>query len=129
MTRKLLLRTGKENKNSNIDITLPGRTHNIGTKHLIQQALDEITGIFEKIGFKIYDSPEIEDEYHNFDALNTPEHHPARDMQDTFYIDSKGKDKQYLLRTHTSPGQIRIMEASQPPIRAIFPGKCYGMKM
>lgn len=109
----------------NIDITLPGRTYNKGTKNLITQALDEITGIFERIGFTVYDGLEIEDEYHNFDALNTPSYHPSRDMQDTFYIDSKGKDKQYLLRTHTSPGQIRAMENSQPPIRVIVPGKCY----
>ena len=73
----------------------------------------------------IYESDEIEDEYHNFDALNTPDYHPSRDMQDTFYIDSKGKDKQYLLRTHTSPGQIRVMEKNTPPIRVIVPGKCY----
>lgn len=108
-----------------IDNTLPGRKNNKGTKHLIQQALDEITGIFEKIGFNIYEGYEIEDEYHNFDALNTPDYHPSRDMQDTFYIDIKGKDKQYLLRTHTSPGQIRVMEQSQPPVRVIVPGKVY----
>ncbi len=113
---------GQENK---IDITLPGRTHNIGTKHLIIRALEEITWIFEKIGFKVYEGNEIEDEYHNFDALNTPDYHPSRDMQDTFYVDSKGKDKQYLLRTHTSPGQIRVMENTQPPVRVIVPGKCY----
>lgn len=107
------------------DITLPGRTYNKGTKHLIQQALDEITGIFERIGFSVYEGFEIEDEYHNFDALNTPDYHPSRDMQDTFYLESKGKDKQYLLRTHTSPGQIRAMENTQPPLRIIVPGKCY----
>lgn len=110
---------------SEIDITMPGRTYNKGTRHLVQQALDEITGIFERIGFSVYEGNEIEDEYHNFDALNTPDYHPSRDMQDTFYIDSKGKDRQYLLRTHTTPGQIRVMESSQPPIRVIFPGKCY----
>lgn len=112
-------------QNDNADITLPGRTFNLGTHHLIQQALEEITGIFEGIGFKIFESPEIEDEFHNFDALNTPDYHPAREMQDTFYIDSTGKEKQYLLRTHTTPGQIHVMEKSQPPVRAIFPGKCY----
>ncbi|MDQ3019521.1 MAG: phenylalanine--tRNA ligase subunit alpha [Bacteroidota bacterium] len=115
----------KGNDNESIDITLPGRTYNKGTRHLIQQAIDEITGIFEKIGFSVYEGNEIEDEYHNFDALNTPDYHPARDMQDTFYVDSNGKDKQFLLRTHTSPGQIRIMENMQPPVRVIVPGKCY----
>ena len=107
------------------DITLPGKKYNVGTKHLINQALDDIIDIFRKIGFSVYEGFEIEDEYHNFDALNTPEWHPSRDMQDTFYLDSKGKDKRYLLRTHTSPGQIRIMENSKPPIRVLVPGKCY----
>ncbi len=108
-----------------VDITLPGRTYNKGTKHLIYQAIDQITSVFEKIGFNVYEGPEIEDEFHNFDALNTPDYHPSRDMQDTFYIDSKGKDKQYLLRTHTSPGQIRVMENTKPPVRVIVPGKVY----
>lgn len=121
-------KSGFENSNeesSEIDITLPGRKHNKGTKHLIKQAIDEITGIFEKIGFNVYEGFEIEDEYHNFDALNTPEYHPSRDMQDTFYIDSRDKDKQYLLRTQTSPGQIRVMENTKPPVRVIVPGKVY----
>ena len=108
-----------------VDITLPGRTFNKGTKHLINQALEEITGIFERIGFQVYESLEVEDEYHNFDALNTPDYHPSRDMQDTFYIESAGKDKQYLLRTQTSSGQIRIMESTKPPIRVVVPGKTY----
>lgn len=123
--KKLLIESGSSGDANEIDITLPGRTFNKGTKHLIRQAIEEITGIFERIGFDIYEGNEIEDEYHNFDALNTPEHHPSRDMQDTFYIDSKGKDKQYLLRTHTSPGQIRIMEQTKPPVRVIVPGKVY----
>lgn len=107
------------------DISMPGLKYNKGTKHLINSALDEILDIFGRIGFRIYESDEIEDEYHNFDALNTPDYHPSRDMQDTFYIDSKGKDKQYLLRSHTSTGQIRVMENNTPPIRVIVPGKCY----
>lgn len=107
------------------DISMPGLKYNKGTKHLINSALDEILDIFGRIGFSIYESDEIEDEYHNFDALNTPDYHPSRDMQDTFYIDSKGKDKQYLLRSHTSTGQIRVMENNTPPIRVIVPGKCY----
>lgn len=123
--KKTQISSSGKNKNGEIDITLPGRTYNKGTKNLIIQTMDEITGIFEKIGFSTYEGFEIEDEYHNFDALNTPAHHPSRDMQDTFYVDSKGKDKQYLLRTHTSPAQIRIMESNQPPIRVVIPGKCY----
>lgn len=115
----------KSKLKSAIDYTLPGRTSNKGTKHLINQALEEITGIFERIGFQVYESNEIEDEYHNFDALNTPDYHPSRDMQDTFYIDSKGKDKQYLLRTQTSSGQVRIMESTKPPIRVVVPGKTF----
>jgi phenylalanyl-tRNA synthetase alpha chain len=107
------------------DISLPGRTYNLGSKHLINQALDDITNIFERIGFKIFESCEIEDEYHNFDALNTPDWHPSRDMQDTFYVKGRDKDKKYLLRTHTSPGQIRVMEMHEPPVRIIVPGKCY----
>jgi phenylalanyl-tRNA synthetase alpha chain len=115
----------KDKITADVDYTLPGRTYNIGTKHLITQALEEITSIFERIGFDVYEGMEIEDEYHNFDALNTPDYHPSRDMQDTFYLDSTGKDKRYLLRTHTSPGQIRIMEQQKPPVRVIVPGKCY----
>lgn len=110
---------------SSEDFTLPGRTFNLGSKHLISQALDDINDIFKSIGFKVVDGLEIEDEYHNFDALNTPDYHPSRDMQDTFYLDSKDKDKRYLLRTHTSPAQVHIMKSQTPPVRVIIPGKCY----
>jgi phenylalanyl-tRNA synthetase alpha chain len=106
-----------------LDLTLPGRRYNVGSKHLISQALDEIIYIFRRIGFSVFDSPEIEDEYHNFDALNTPDYHPSRDMQDTFYLESDTEN--YLLRTHTSPGQIRVMEKFSPPVKVIVPGKCY----
>lgn len=123
--RKSNFEPGSKSASNNIDITLPGRTYNKGTKHPVSQAIEEITGIFERIGFQIYEGPEIEDEYHNFDALNTPDYHPSRDMQDTFYVDSTGKDRQFLLRTHTSPGQVRIMENTKPPIRVVVPGKCY----
>lgn len=115
----------KKKQNEFQDYSLPGRTYNVGTKHLITQAIEDITKIFERIGFGVYEGYEIEDEYHNFDALNTPDYHPSRDMQDTFYIDSKSKDKKYLLRTHTSPAQIRAMENHRPPLRIIVPGKCY----
>ncbi|MDZ4711484.1 MAG: phenylalanine--tRNA ligase subunit alpha [bacterium] len=123
--KSLLSENGSHDSGTSVDISLPGRTYNKGTKHLINQAMEEITGIFEKIGFNIFEGYEIEDEYHNFDALNTPDYHPSRDMQDTFYLDSRGKDKRYLLRTHTSPGQIRIMEQTKPPVRVIVPGKVY----
>lgn len=106
------------------DYSLPGVTYNIGSKHLISQALDDITEIFRKIGFAVYEGTEIEDEFHNFDALNTPDYHPSRDMQDTFYLQDEF-DKKYLLRTHTTPGQIHLMENYKPPIRAIFPGKVF----
>ena len=123
--KKASISSSAGSDSDNADVTLPGLKFNKGTKHLINTALDEILDIFGRIGFSIYESDEIEDEYHNFDALNTPDYHPSRDMQDTFYIDSKGKDKQYLLRTHTSPGQIRVMEKNAPPVRVIVPGKCY----
>jgi len=120
---------GSAEEKSDIDITLEGRTYNEGTRHLISKALEEISSIFVKIGFKIYDGPEIETEFHNFDALNTPDYHPSRDMQDTFYIDEKGKPSnengKILLRTHTSPGQIRAMLGHKPPIRIILPGKVF----
>ncbi|KAA0208227.1 MAG: phenylalanine--tRNA ligase subunit alpha [Ignavibacteriaceae bacterium] len=108
-----------------IDFTLPGIAYNVGSKHLITQALDEITDIFRRIGFGVYEGFEIEDEFHNFDALNTPEYHPSRDMQDTFYIKSHRQKNRYVLRTQTSPGQIRVMREHTPPIRVIVPGRVY----
>lgn len=109
-----------------IDLTLPGRKFTVGSEHIIKQTLDEFVKIFREIGFKVTDGPELEEEFYNFDALNTPEHHPARDMQDTFYVQSKyDKDKKYVLRTHTSPVQIRTMLANKPPVRIVCPGKVY----
>lgn len=102
------------------DLTLPGRTLPIGTIHPITKTLNDIIAIFTSMGFAIADGPEIEDDYHNFEALNFPPDHPARDMQDTFFISEK-----VLLRTHTSPVQIRVMEQQKPPIRAIMPGRVY----
>lgn len=114
----------KNKSYSDEDYSLPGKTYNTGSKHLITQALDDITSIFRKIGFSVYEGTEIEDEFYNFDALNTPDYHPSRDMQDTFYL--KGDfDKRFLLRTHTTPGQIHLMKNYKPPIRAIFPGKVF----
>ncbi len=103
-----------------LDLTLPGRRHPAGTRHPITQTLDEIKAIFLSMGFGIADGPELEDDYHNFGALNFPPDHPARDTQDTFFIDSTA-----LLRTHTSPVQIRVMEQHRPPVRVIMPGKVY----
>ena len=103
-----------------IDVTLPGRVLRRGSIHVINQVMEEIEDIFRHLGFQIASGPEVEDDYHNFEALNMPENHPARDMQDTFYF-SKGT----LLRTHTSPVQIRVMEAQGLPVRIIAPGKVY----
>ena len=103
-----------------LDLTLPGRRGFIGTKHPLTQTLDEIKAIFVSMGFGVADGPEIEDDYHNFEALNFPPDHPARDMQDTFFLSDRA-----LLRTHTSPVQIRVMEAHQPPLRVIMPGRVY----
>lgn len=109
-----------------IDLTLPGRAFSVGSEHIIMQTLNEFVKIFREIGFKVTEGPELEEEFYNFDALNTPEHHPARDMQDTFYVQSKqDKDKKYVLRTHTSPVQIRTMLANKPPVRIVCPGKVY----
>ncbi len=109
-----------------IDLTLPGRAFSVGREHIIMQTLNEFVKIFREIGFKVTEGPELEEEFYNFDALNTPEHHPARDMQDTFYVQSKhDKDKKYVLRTHTSPVQIRTMLENKPPIRIVCPGKVY----
>ncbi len=103
-----------------LDPTLPGRRKFIGTKHPLTQTLEEITSIFVSMGFGIADGPEIEDDWHNFEALNFPADHPARDMQDTFFV-----KEDILLRTHTSPVQIRVMESQQPPLRLIMPGRVY----
>ena len=103
-----------------IDITLPGRRPKIGKKHPVTQSLERIQEIFLGMGFQIAEGPEIEHEYYNFDALNTPQDHPARDLHDTLYITDS-----LLLRTHTSPVQVRIMEKQKPPVRIIVPGKAY----
>ena len=104
------------------DFTLPGRRRALGKLHPLTQVTDDIVRAFRKLGFAVADGPEIEDEYHCFDALNTPADHPARDAQDTFYITS---EKRALLRTHTSSVQIRVMAKQPPPIRIIVPGRVY----
>ena len=103
-----------------IDITLPGRKPAYGKAHPVMQILERIEAIFGQMGFEVVTGPDVETEYYNFDALNTPADHPARDLHDTFYLMDG-----HLLRTHTSPVQIRAMENQKPPVRIIVPGKCY----
>jgi phenylalanyl-tRNA synthetase alpha chain len=104
-----------------IDVTLPGRTYGAGGLHPVSRALERIEALFATMGFAVADGPEIETDYHCFTALNTPPNHPARSMQDTFYI----ADSEHVLRPHTSPVQIRYMEEHKPPIRIICPGRVY----
>lgn len=103
-----------------LDVTLPGRKKYLGRKHPINQVLDEIIEIFQGMGFTVQEGPNIDSDYYNFEGLNFPPDHPARDMQDTFYV-----SKDHLLRTHTSSSQLRVMESHKPPIRIIIPGKCF----
>ena len=103
-----------------IDLTLPGRRPAIGKLHPVTQIMNEVCAIFEGLGFSVAEGPDVEHDHYNFEALNIPAHHPARDMHDTFYV-----SESILLRTHTSPMQARIMEARQPPLRVIAPGKVY----
>ncbi|MBD1162152.1 phenylalanine--tRNA ligase subunit alpha [Pelagibacterales bacterium SAG-MED12] len=105
-----------------IDITLPERPFVRGKIHPVSQTIDEISSIFSEIGFSVEEGPDVENEYNNFTALNTPDNHPARDMHDTFYLD---EEKQRLLRTHTSPVQIRTMLKDKPPFKVIAPGRTY----
>ena len=109
-------------KNERVDVTLPGRSFNRGKIHPVSQVIDEISSIFSEIGFSVEEGPDVENEYNNFTALNTPENHPARDMHDTFYLD---KNKKFLLRTHTSPVQVRTMLDGKPPFKIIAPGRTY----
>ncbi len=113
-----------------VDVTLPGRREDSGNLHPITRTMERIEAFFVRAGYRVEEGPEIEDDYHNFEALNIPAHHPARAMHDTFYIDddsldSAGVDQKMVLRTHTSPVQIRTMENSRPPIRIICPGRVY----
>lgn len=110
----------EQERASRIDITLPGKTPIVGKKHPITKIFSEIIDIFASLGFSVAEGPDIELDYYNFEALNIPPHHPARDMQDTFYI----KDG-VVLRTHTSPVQVRVMESQLPPVRIISPGAVY----
>ncbi len=114
---------------TDIDLTLPAIPNKIGNLHPLTLTRYRIIEIFERLGFNVEDGPEVEDDWHNFTALNFPENHPAREMQDTFFVEradaEKGIDKDMLLRTHTSNVQIRLMENGKPPFRAIMPGRVY----
>ena len=110
----------RNGENSFVDPTLPGLVQKYGSLHVLEQTLQEIKEIFSSIGFQIAYGPEVDDEYHNFSALNIPEHHPSRDMQDTFFIDPVT-----ILRSHTSNVQVHLMENEDPPIRYIVPGRVY----
>ncbi|TXS96204.1 phenylalanine--tRNA ligase subunit alpha [Parahaliea maris] len=103
-----------------IDVTLPGRGQTTGGIHPVTRTIERIEDFFSSIGFDVVEGPEIEDDYHNFEALNIPAHHPARAMHDTFYV-----DETTVLRTHTSPVQVRVMETEKPPLRVICPGRVY----
>lgn len=113
-----------DNFDIELDLSLPGDPTTLGTRHPISIIRKQMTDIFTRIGFVVSEGPEIEDDWHNFGALNFPPNHPARDMQDTFFIDS-GDGEKWLLRTHTSSVQVRVMENQQPPIRTISPGRVY----
>ncbi len=110
----------QDSDEKSLDLTLPGFPITNGSIHPLQQTLDEIKRIFKSVGFKVAYGPEIEDDYHNFEALNIPKHHPARDMQDTFFVEDD-----VVLRTHTSNVQIHLMEEQEPPLRFIVPGRVY----
>ena len=108
-----------------IDITLPGYPISLGRLHPTTQIIREICDIFVSLGFQVVEGPEVEWDYYNFEALNIPRDHPARDMWATLWIDTEDDEKSMLLRTHTSPMQIRLMEKTRPPVRAVVPGKVY----
>jgi phenylalanyl-tRNA synthetase alpha chain len=114
-------------ENASIDLTAPAEPLSMGSRHPVSIVMNRIIDIFGRIGFTVADGPEIETDWYNFTAMNTPEDHPARDMQDTFYLQDKNLrvSTQWLLRTHTSPVQARIMEKQKPPIRIIAPGRVY----
>lgn len=116
----LELETSDDDTLEGIDVTLPGRSIQRGSLHPITQVSKEISDIFLRLGFDIAESPEVETDYYNFEALNIPKYHPARDMQDTFYV-----SENIVLRTHTSPSQPRVMEKTKPPVRIISPGKVF----
>ena len=114
------LEMAARNRREQVDITLPGKKRPIGSMHPLSIIRDEIINVFNGMGFEVFEGPEIEDDDHNFTRLNVPKDHPARDMQDTFYVSDD-----ILLRTHTSPGQIRVMDMEKPPIKVLVPGRVF----
>jgi phenylalanyl-tRNA synthetase alpha chain len=122
LQRERVLQLEKERrlKEEEVDITVPGKKFTRGKRHPLTKTLDEIKNIFMGLGFTVVEGPEVEYAYYNFTALNIPENHPARDVQDTFYI-----NEEIVLRTHTSPNQVRVMEKTKPPIKIIVPGRVY----
>jgi phenylalanyl-tRNA synthetase alpha chain len=119
-TRAAELETSSAGPAASFDVTLPGRWQTRGTRHPISQVIEEAVRIFGRLGFTVAEGPDVETGYRNFEALNTPDHHPSLDQQDTFWLES-GE----LLRTQTSPVQIRVMEKQPPPVRIVTPGRCY----
>lgn len=126
-SKKLEIQNSKFEINEKIDITLPGEKFSCGHLHPLTQVKNEITGIFQSMGFAVLEGEEVENEWYNFEALNIPPTHPARDMWDTFYLNQKLKikDQKLLLRTHTSNMQVRVMEKRKPPLRICIIGKCF----
>lgn len=118
--RDMSVEHGLQKKEQAVDLSLPGRYLPAGKLHPVTQVMEEICAIFEGLGFAVAEGPDVETDHYNFEALNIPKHHPARDMHDTFYVSDS-----ILLRTHTSPMQARIMEKQEPPLRYIAPGKVY----
>jgi phenylalanyl-tRNA synthetase alpha chain len=114
-----------ELEHERVDVTLPGRAPRVGFEHILSQTVSEIAEIFASMGFQIAFGPEVEWDYYNFEALNIPKDHPARDRWDTIYVGEAGRPGEVVLRTHTSPNQIRVMEKTRPPVRVIVPGKCF----
>lgn len=123
--QETLQSTAATAEHPDLDMTLPGDGFDVGARHPLSVVRREIIEIFSKLGFSVAEGPEIEDDWHNFSALNFPEEHPARDMQDTFFIKKGGENGDIALRTHTSSVQVRMMEAGQPPFRALMPGRVY----
>jgi len=126
--KETLQSSGSDSKKESIDLTRPAEEVNLGSRHPLAVVKNEIIEIFKRIGFVVSEGPEIEDDWHNFSALNFPPEHPARDMQDTFFIETSedgDRSKEMALRTHTSSVQVRVMENSKPPIRTISPGRVF----
>jgi phenylalanyl-tRNA synthetase alpha chain len=123
-TNKESFGDNQQSQSNTIDLTLPLQAFTTGSQHPISLVKNSILDIFESIGFTVENGPEVEDDWHNFSALNFPENHPARDMQDTFFINTEPKGN-WALRTHTSSVQVRLMENQKPPIRALMPGRVY----